>query len=62
MFALQKKGKFEFTCLSKTEDDLDRAIIRAFGRWQGMQSLGSNKTIADFMADKIKVAITISEI
>tara|TARA_R110000765_G_scaffold51973_1_gene104695 strand:- start:63 stop:251 length:189 start_codon:yes stop_codon:yes gene_type:complete len=62
MYALKTKRKFAFGMAFKTEAELDRYIEQAYWTWKGIQPKGTEKTKADFMADKEKVKLTIERI
>lgn len=62
MYALKTKGKWEFSHPYRTEAELNDAIKNKFLAWSGIQPKGSNKTIEDYMQDKVKVKISVEKI
>lgn len=49
MYALKTKGKWEFFCVSKTEEELKSNEAKAFNSWRSAQAKDSSKAIDDFM-------------
>ena len=52
MYALKRIDRFEFTCLSKTKEQLNEKV----------QPKGSNKNIDDYMSIFVKVKITLEKV
>jgi len=61
-YALKTKRRMEFTCISKTPEDLDHAITDSFYRWRGCQPKGNDLQVSDFLERFDKVAVTIEKI
>lgn len=59
MYALRRLKSMDFTCTAKSTAVFEMRIKEAFNMWMGMQKSGSEKTMADFMADKERVRITL---
>ena len=57
MYALRRLKSMDFTCTAKSTAVFEMRINEAFNMWRGMQK--SEKTMADFMADKERVRITL---
>ena len=62
MYALKTKGKWQFFCISKSENELKNNETRAFQSWKGMQEKGAVNTIDDFMSKYERVKVTISKL
>jgi hypothetical protein len=62
VFALKDNLRFSFSCVSVSEDDLEKKIVRAYWNWRGVQNKGSDLPLSVFLEDKTKVKITIDKI
>lgn len=65
IYAVQYKGRFEFGCLSKTKEELEDKIVRAYHGWKSAQVRDKReelKSMTVFMERFTKVRVTIEEI
>lgn len=60
LYCLKIKKTLQFSCISKTEEQLESKIREAFWSWNGMQPKGSNPTMEDFMETRDKVKLDMS--
>lgn len=60
IYCLRKKRTLRFSCVSKTEEELDAKIKDAYLSWYGIQPKGSNTTMGKFMETREKVKLDIS--
>lgn len=61
-YALQTKNGFQFYNASKTPEELEEKILRAYWNWRGCQKAGSEPTIGEYMARYQKVEVTVHDI
>lgn len=59
MYALKYKNKFDFLCVSNTQEGFEKKIVGTFLKWKGIQACGSKKTIDDFLSGFDKVMVTV---
>ena len=62
MYALKVKDKNIFSCWATTEKRLNERVNSAFWNWRGCQPKGSDKSMDDYMANMVKVKVTIEQI
>jgi len=62
LYGLKTKGRFEFSVLAKDTADLESKIEDCYWANFARSSKGSSYSRADFMKNKIKVRIEITEI
>lgn len=62
LYGLKKKGKFEFPLIVKELKDLEPCIENSYWANYGMSKKGSNYSREDFMKDKLRVKIEITEL
>ncbi len=60
-YALALGNAFQFQCVSKTEEEFELRISRAYYSWAGTRPKGSGPAMADFLTGKTKVIIHIEK-
>ncbi len=61
-FALKDKKRFEFHCIAKDEKEFNDKIQTAYNNRSGLKPKGTTYTIEDYLADFIKVKVTIEKL
>ena len=59
MYALKNKKFFGFNCVSETEEQFEKSINKAYWAWKGMQPIGSDRSIEEFLKPFDKVIVNI---
>lgn len=62
VYALKDKKRFEFLCVSKTKEELDKKIQQFYWNRSGMRPKGTKFTMEDLMEDYIRVEVTVRRI
>jgi len=61
MFALKLRGSYQFTCVTSTLEDTQKAVTKAYYAWRGMRPKGSESTYEDFMVNRTIVKLTVTK-
>jgi|TARA_Y100000296_G_scaffold79852_1_gene104448 hypothetical protein len=61
IYAVKYKSGFEFGCLSKTKEELEDKIVKAYLAWKATQR-EEQKSMSIFMEMFTKVKVTVEEI
>lgn len=62
VYALKDKKRFEFLCVSKTKEELDKKIQQFYWNRSGMRPKGTKFTMEDLMEDYIRAEVTVRRI
>lgn len=65
MYAIRTIGKLDFSCISKTEEELEIKIDKAYWAWRGTQPKDIAPKLTkenDFMRHKQRVKLTVEKL
>jgi|TARA_Y100000034_G_scaffold119807_1_gene161952 hypothetical protein len=61
IYAIKEKDRFDFGCLSKSREELEDKIVKAYQAWKVAQR-EEHKSMSIFMERYKRVKITVEEI